>query len=102
MMIASYGSRNSERVETTFWEDFSIAERFGVNAIKDTYKRALEWKNNIKYMTELSMVLNHKCWAYESNPTLCQLYADLWHKVDDYILEHFKGDDIQFYLNITD
>lgn len=26
--------------QTTFWEDFSIAERFGVEAIRDTYKRA--------------------------------------------------------------
>ena len=30
---------------TTFWDDFSIADRFGISAIKDTYKRAFEeWK----------------------------------------------------------
>lgn len=25
---------------TTFWDDFSIADRFGINAVKDTYKRS--------------------------------------------------------------
>lgn len=30
---------------TTFWEDFSIADKYGVPGIKDTYKRAFnEWK----------------------------------------------------------
>ena len=33
--------------KTTFWEDFSIADRFGLDAVKDTYIRAFkEWKNN--------------------------------------------------------
>lgn len=49
--------------KTTFWEDFSIAERFGAEAIKDTYKRArAEWEHDRVYGTELSMMLNHKCW----------------------------------------
>ena len=49
-------------VKTTFFDDFSIADRFGAAAIKDTFKRALnEWKNNYVYITELCMVLNHKC-----------------------------------------
>ncbi len=26
--------------KTTFWMDFSIADKFGIAAIKDTYKRA--------------------------------------------------------------
>lgn len=30
---------------TTFWQDFSIADKFGNNAIEDTFKRAkAEWK----------------------------------------------------------
>ena len=32
---------------TTFFEDFSIADNFGVDAIKDTYNRAFnEWKHD--------------------------------------------------------
>lgn len=46
---------------TTFWEDFSIADVFGTNAIEDTYNRAFnEWRNNYQYLTELVMILNWK------------------------------------------
>lgn len=46
---------------TTFWQDFSIADAFGIAAVVDTFKRAFkEWKDNYKYLTELVMVLNHK------------------------------------------
>ena len=39
---------------TTFYSDFSIADNFGINEVKDTYKRAFEsWKSNYKYLTEL-------------------------------------------------
>lgn len=32
---------------TTFWEDFSIADKYGIAGVKDTYKRAFdEWKGN--------------------------------------------------------
>ncbi len=49
--------------KTSFWEDFSVAERFGEEAIRDTYKRAkAEWKKDRIYGAELSMILNHKCW----------------------------------------
>ena len=41
---------------TTFYTDFSIADKFGVTAIKDTYNLAFEgWKSNVKYITELVM-----------------------------------------------
>ena len=48
--------------QTTFPEDFSIAELFGEEAIRDTYRRTkAEWSKDCIYGTELSMVLNHKC-----------------------------------------
>ena len=35
---------NGYETFTTFWQDFTIADRFGVSAIKDTFKRAFnEW-----------------------------------------------------------
>ena len=44
------------------------AERFGAEAIRDTFKRAFtEWKHDYKYLTELVMVLNHKCWQFYQN-----------------------------------
>ena len=27
---------------TTFWEDFSIADKYGIAGVKDTYKRAFD------------------------------------------------------------
>lgn len=37
---------------TTFWDDFTIAEAFGENAVRDTFNRAFEeWKGNYKYLT---------------------------------------------------
>lgn len=49
--------------KTTFWMDFSIADRFGIAAVKDTFKRAFkEWRTNVVYLTELVLVLNHKMW----------------------------------------
>ncbi len=92
------------RVETTFWMDFSIADRFGVAAVKDTYKRAFkEWKSNVKYLTELVMVLNHKIWQhYGRDDRLARVYDELWKKADAYGSEHFKGTDAEFYFKVLD
>ena len=89
---------------TTFFMDFSVADKFGISAIKDTYKRAFEyWKNDYKYLTELSMVLNRKCWYFaEENEDYSNLYADLYYKTRDYALENLKDEDLQYYLKITD
>ncbi|ENI9073036.1 hypothetical protein ABZ143_002832 [Listeria monocytogenes] len=54
---------NGYEPKTTFWTDFSIADMFGFEGVKDTYNRAKEsWQDNIEYMTEFAMVLNHKSW----------------------------------------
>lgn len=46
---------------TTFWQDFSMADKFGNEAIADTYRKVkAEWKDNYKHWTELCLVLNHK------------------------------------------
>lgn len=59
---------------TTFWQDFSIADKFGPAAIRDTFKRAFaEWKGNYKYLTELVMVIaNIHTGDVESSNALCQ------------------------------
>lgn len=71
---------NGYEPKTTFWTDFSIADMFGAEGVKDTYNRAKEdWQDSIEYMTELAMVLNHKSWQHNGkHQTLCSLYADLW------------------------
>ena len=37
----------SYEFKTTFWMDFTIADKFGIEAVKDTFKRAFsEWKTD--------------------------------------------------------
>lgn len=90
--------------KTTFWMDFSIAELFGESAIRDTYRRAMkEWKTDIVYLTELVMVPNHKCWKFaESNRALCELYYHLWDSADSYCMNNLQGEEMRYYLEITD
>ena len=94
----------SERVETTFWSDFSIADIFGTDAIRDTFDRAFEeWKGDYRYLTELVMVLNHKIWQwYEKNETISRVYNELWGKADNYAIDNLEGDELRFFLNVTD
>lgn len=70
----------------------------------DTFNRAFdEWKSNCKYLTELVMVLNHKIWQHhEGNKELASLYNDLWQKADVYAGETLRGDDLEYYFQVTD
>jgi len=90
--------------KTTFWDDFSIADAFGREAIKDTFNRAFkEWKSNYIYLTELVMVLNHKIWQwYEELPEYGKLYDELWRKADEYALDNLKGEELKYFLQTTD
>lgn len=93
------------KMMTTFWSDFTIADRFGATAIKDTYKRAFnEWKDNYQYLTELVMVLNWKIWQhYEANnESISRIYNDLWEKTDIYAQEHLKGEELSYFYRVTD
>ena len=88
---------------TTFFEDFGIAEHFGLSAINDTYRRAFkEWKHDYKYLTELVMVLNWKSWEHADNDKLCNLYADLYYKTSAYAMNNLKGDELSYYFRVTD
>ena len=84
---------NGYKPITSFWTDFSIADRFGVKGIKETFNNIFEeWKDNYKYLTELVLVLNHKIWQwYEKNEQLAKLYNELWQKADSYACENLKG-----------
>lgn len=90
--------------KTTFWQDFSIADMFGVDAVKDTFKRAFcEWKTNYIYLTELVMVLNHKAWQhYERDNSLAELYDELWGEADVYAVENLRDDELIYFLVTTD
>ena len=55
MTFREFMLENGYELQTTFWNDFSIADRFGLSAVQDTFNRAFkEWKENYKYLTELA------------------------------------------------
>lgn len=92
-------------LKTTFWSDFGIADRFGEDAVKDTFNRAFEaWKDNHVYLTELVMVLNWKLWQhYEAhNESMARLYNELWEKADEYAVENLKGAELSYFYRTTD
>lgn len=95
---------NGYEMKTTFWMDFSIADSFGNEAIKDTFKRAFgEWKNNLIYVTELAMVMSWKsCDWYGKDNDRSIMYAEYYRLVDEYVLNHYKDKDLSYYLETTD
>ena len=90
--------------KTTFYMDFSIADKFGVEAIRDTYQRAFEsWHEDIIYFTELVMVLNWKIYEhYESNTPLARLYEDLYFEADRWAQLNLEGEQLEYYYTTTD
>lgn len=90
--------------KTTFYQDFSIADAFGADAIRETYGRAFDqWKTDYIYLTEFVMVLNWKIWEhYETNKELAEVYNELFHQADAYAVEHLEGQELQYFYKTTD
>ena len=90
---------------TTFWQDFSIADYFGVDAIEETFLRAFdEWRSDYKYLTELVMILNWKIWYhYElGNDAYVEMYTKLWEEADEYAYENLSGSELRYFLETID
>ena len=91
--------------QTTFYEDFSIADAFGISAVKDTFKRGLETAEALGYiyLTEFVMALNWKIWEhYERNEPLARVYNNLWMKAVEIATTTLQGDELMYYYRITD
>lgn len=95
---------NGYEIKTTFWSDFTIADKFGISAIRETFNNAFNsWKNNTEYITELACVMSWKsCDWYGKNDDYCVLYSDYYHKVDSWCMDNLKGEDLEYYLKWTD
>ncbi len=101
--------------QTTAFEDFSIADKFGLNAIKDTFNRIMkEWQSNYIFMTELALVINWKCWEHyhrsrkELQPFLPnhaevgQWYKDTYDNPLDCADNHLEGKELQYFYKTLD
>ena len=90
---------NGNEIKTMFWEDFSIAERFVLSAIQDTFNR----KEDYEFLTELVLVLNYKIWQYhEKRPEFAELYNTLWEQTDQYAMENLKDEELSYFFDVTD
>jgi len=95
---------------TTFWEDFSIAERVSVKSVLETYREARKSCDSLgyKYLTELVMALNWKMWEYgdaespDFDMLLGQTYTKLWREADAYACSTLKGEEAQYFYQTTD
>ena len=89
---------------TTFWEDFSIAEFYGTDSIKNTYKKIFnEWNSNYIYLTELTMVLNWKVWYWhEQNGIVADIYNKLYRQTNQFATEMLKGNELIYFLRTVD
>lgn len=90
---------------TTYFEDFSIADRFGIEAVKDTFEKNFKQSQYMgyKYLTEFVMALNWKIWEhYQTNKKLAELYNKLWEQADNFACENLKGEELQYFFNTTD
>jgi hypothetical protein len=90
--------------KTTFFSDLSIAEVYGVNNIKDTYKRVMKsWGKNLEYMCEWVISLNQKIWQHaKTYPEIAKVYDELWRKADNHCMETFKDNELVEYIRYVD
>ena len=90
---------------TTLWDDFTIAERFGLHAIKDTYKNAfMSWKTDVVFITELVLVLNWKM-LYMDERHMTEksvMYYKCWVELSNWCERHLEAGAYEYFINVTD
>lgn len=91
---------------TTFYRDFSIADKVGLFPIEDSFNYIMRdiKSMNYKYITELCMVLNWKIWEHyeKKDEPKARLYDKLWRKMCDYIYNNFNEEELIYYYRTTD
>jgi hypothetical protein len=91
--------------KTTFFSDLSIAEWYGAASVRSTYCTVVKnWLNDKVYFTEFVMSLNWKIWEQNArgNNELAQVYDELWKDADALVMEKWKDENLQYYLQTTD
>lgn len=102
---AGVENMNGYKSFTTFYADLTIADFYGPQAVRDTYKRVNEsWRDNYKYYTEFVLCLNHKIWEHydAGNEELARVYDEIWREADEWAGENYKGEAAEWYFNVTD
>lgn len=100
-----HNERGKQMIDNTFWMDFSIADKFGIEAVKDTYNRAFnEWKSDYEYLTALVIILNWKIWEHyeKGNEEFARLYDSYWREAEDYAYNNLEGKELEYFWRETD
>lgn len=105
---------------TTFYSDLTIGEIMeGTKGVNDTHKNVMEsWINDIKYITEYCICLNHKSWEMDARlkqgqtklnnqydvEELGKLYSNLFYQCKDAIYKHYEKNQsaLNYFFNTTD
>ena len=93
---------------STFYSDLSIADVYGIDAVKDTIRRVEdEWFNDYKMFSEFVLALNHKSWEWAARPEvdgseeIKKLYIEEYYHFDDCCLDNYKGEALDYYLLVV-
>ena len=92
----AYPEGEQGRPSTLYWADFSVAEKFGVKALKDTWAKVGDIKElDPAVLTELIVVLNHKLWQChdlgQMETEKYKLYEKWYNKAMDHAVSTNNG-----------
>lgn len=94
---------------TNLWEQFTETEFNGLEAIDTLAEDVFElYKNDIIFLTELIMVINHKSWYWfeHGDNHVARFYSELYHEFDDraikYIEANMDNNAISYYFKTLD
>lgn len=107
-MAHSHWDRYGYEPLTDYWEQL-VAHLYQLEPL-DTLISHIDrlWDDAIargyEYVTELVMCVNHLSWEYYAFglTSLSEYCAERYYQMRDYVLEHFQGKDLAYYLEVTD
>lgn len=89
---------------TTFIQDFTAAEKDGVEQIKALWKHLFQTnRNNATIFSELVLVLRTKLWEHfhHNENELVDVYDKLLKKSNKFALSHFVNTDLEYYKSVN-
>lgn len=82
--------------KTTFMNDLSIGEWYGLNGVLDTVKNVMSsWKDDEKYMAEFVLCCNWKAWEHDArkNANWVHFWSFVYEHVRDLMYDYYAEDE---------
>lgn len=103
--IAPHPELHNYQFVTTFWDDFTIADCFGTQAVRETFSSVFAaFRDDCAMLTELVLVLNWKCWQrYELGELKAsKMYQTFYERAYKYAEKHLSDVDLKYFYRILD